>query len=296
MKTLTHPGPATQPRIVAVRARSRGELRTLTPGALLQEELTALAHELGEGSAYFEIHGGRLEPVSYCTPGPSTQERAMSFSSERGAELAHLVYGSGTVGYRHGAPFIHSHCLWMLPDGSLRGGHLWPETRSGAHAPVALFYGVEGARWVSADDEETRMPVFTAYEEAEAMAESPSIETTIARILPGQDITLTVERVAREAGYQRAAVRGGLGSLVGGQLIDPRNGTVRTVDGPGTEVVALVGSVEPTEDGPRARLSCTMVDLHGDLHAGELERGTNAVAVTFELILQNITTTTPSAN
>lgn len=296
MKTLTHPGPATQPRILAVRARSRGELRTLTPGALLQEELTTLAHELGEGSAYFEIHGGLLEPVSYCTPGPSTEERAMSFSSERGADIAHLVYGSGTVGYRHGAPFVHSHCLWMLPDGSLRGGHLWPETRSGGHAPTALFYGVEGARWVSADDEETRMPVFTAYEEAESMAERPTIETTIARILPGEDITLTVERVAREAGYERAAVRGGLGSLVGGQLVDPRNGAQRSVDGPGTEVVALIGSVEPTPDGPRARLSCTLVDLHGELHAGELVRGSNAVAVTFELILQNITTTTQSTH
>ncbi|MBF4458902.1 MULTISPECIES: PCC domain-containing protein [unclassified Pseudoclavibacter] len=296
MKTLTHPGPATQPRIRAVRARSRGELRTLTPGALLQEELTELAHELGEGSAYFELHGGLFTPVSYCTPGPSTEERAMSFSSERGAATAHLVYGSGTVGYRHGAPFVHSHCLWMLPDGSLRGGHLWPETRSGVTAPTALFYGVQGATWVSSDDDETRMPVFTAYEEEEAMAESPTIETTIARILPGEDITLTVERVAREAGYQRAAVRGGLGSLVGGQLIDPRNGLERSVEGPGTEVVALVGSVEPTAVGPRARLSCTMVDLHGELHAGELVRGSNAVAVTFELILQNITPATQPTN
>ncbi|WP_430592394.1 PCC domain-containing protein [Humidisolicoccus flavus] len=292
MQTLTHPGLATEPRIRSVSVHSQGMLRRLTPGTLLPEELTALARELGEGNGYFEIHGGTFEPVSYCTPGPATSERAMSFSSERGDELVHLIYGSGTIGFRDGAPYVHSHCLWIDPSGKLRGGHLWPETRVGTDAPTVALYGVTGATWISADDEETNMPVFTAYKEEGDMSTNASIETTIARVLPGEDISLTIERVAKEAGYERAVVRGGLGSLVGGQLLDPRTGQVKSVDGPGTEVVALIGHVETTEEGHRTRLSCTMVDLHGELHAGELVRGENAVAVTFELILQNLSETT----
>ena len=84
-------------------------------------------------------------------------------------------------------------------------------------------------------------------------------------------------------------VRGGIGSLVGGTFFDRVTGEKRHVDGPGTEVISIIGAVTLLHGHYETKISCTLVDRHGVVHAGELVPGENAVAVTFELIIQKIT-------
>nr|WP_243752531.1 PPC domain-containing DNA-binding protein [Leucobacter ruminantium] len=113
-------------------------------------------------------------------------------------------------------------------------------------------------------------------------------DTVIARVLPGEDITEALLEVCREAGFERATVRAGLGSFVGATFVDRASGEHRTADGPATEVIALIGDVRTVDGEPETRLSCTLVDRHGVVHAGELVPGENPVAATFELTVQRI--------
>lgn len=293
MKTLKHYGDALSPRIVSVATRSRGLLTTLTPGRNVLEELTEKLREMGTDSGYVELSSGSYNPVSYCVPAGGDSERAMSFSDAREVEQADLIYGAVTVGLRDNKPFIHSHCMWIDENQQQLGGHLWPGTVSGDPAPHAAIYGIYGARWTSADDPETRMPVFTpSIDERNPMPNKTDatgyLETVVARVRPNEDLTAAIETICREHGFTSAVVRGGLGSIVGGTFFDRVNGGVKHVDGPGTEVISIMGDVKLVDDHYETKLSCTLVDRHGVVHAGELVPGENAIAVTFELVIQNI--------
>ncbi|QYH34541.1 PPC domain-containing DNA-binding protein [Salinibacterium sp. M195] len=293
MNVLKHHGEALSPRIVSVPTRSRGVLTTLTPGRNVLEELTEKLREMGTDSGYVELSSGSYNPVDYCVPSDGDSERAMSFSEPRTVERAELVYGAVTVGLRDNKPFIHSHCMWIDEKQQQLGGHLWPETVSGDPAPHAAIYGIYGARWTSADDPETRMPVFTpSIDERNPMPNQTDatgyLETVVARVRPNEELTAAIETICRENGFASAVLRGGLGSLVGGTFFDRVNGGVRHVDGPGTEVISIMGDVKLVNGHYETKISCTLVDRHGVVHAGELVPGENAVAVTFELVIQKI--------
>jgi predicted DNA-binding protein with PD1-like motif len=293
MRTLEHPGETLQPRVLAVRAQSAGVLRSLDPGRSIADQLTETVQALGSDSGYAELFTGDYAPVSYCIPAAGDGERAVSFSEARRMERAHLVYGAATIGRREGRPFIHSHCLWLHESGQRSGGHLWPDTLAGSPAPRAVIYALYGARWDSADDPETRMPVFTpSADERNSMPQHPevarSIDTLVARVSPNEDLLGSVVALCRQEGMRSAVVRGGIGSLVGATFFDRATGQQRRVEGPGTEVISVVGSVENVGGSYETRLACTLVDRHGVVHAGELVPGENAVAVTFELIIQRI--------
>ncbi|MBH0130926.1 PPC domain-containing DNA-binding protein [Salinibacterium sp. NK8237] len=293
MEVLKHHGETLSPRIISVPTRSRGRLTTLTPGRNVLEELTELLREMGTDSGYVELFSGSYTPVSYCVPAGADSERAVSFSEARSVEHAELVYGAVTVGLRDNEPFIHSHCMWIDENQQQLGGHLWPETASGSPAPHAAIYGIYGARWTSADDPETRMPVFTpSIDERNPMpnqlAETGYLETVVARVRPNEDLTTAIVFLCEENGFTSAVVRGGLGSLVGATFFDRSTGGVTHVDGPGTEVISIMGDVALVNGVYETTISCTLVDLHGVVHAGELVPGENAVAVTFELVIQKI--------
>ena len=289
MQPLIHPGPKGRTRIISVPVRTKRALCRLEPGRPLVDQLHETLAELGSDSGFAEISGGEYSPLSYCIPDVATAEKALSFSETRAHDTAHLVYGSVTLGLREGEPYMHSHCFWQASDGALEGGHVWLETETGA-APFAVVTAIYGAQWNSATDPETQMPVFTPTERSIDMTdhEQHDADTVVARVLPNEDITAAVLRVASEHGFARASVRAGLGSFVGAVFIDRASGERKVVDGPATEVIALIGEVDTVDGEPSTRLSSTLVDRHGVIHAGELVPGENLVAATFELTLQRI--------
>lgn len=292
MQPLVHPGPTTEPRIIAQNVATRRAMCVLTDDRPLIDQLHETLAALGTDSGFAEIHGGDYAPLSYCVPDVATAEKALSFSETREHDAAHLMYGSVTLGVRDGAPYMHSHCFWQTTDGTFEGGHVWLETEPGHNAPFVVVTGIYGAQWQSTTDPETHMPVFTPVKRRSTMYEAQTAAegAVIARVLPNIDITDAVLRVCREAGYETASVRAGLGSFVGATFIDRATGQIRLADGPATEVIALVGDVRTIGGELAVRLTATLVDRHGVIHAGELVPGENLVAATFELTIQRIDT------
>ncbi|MDH6238122.1 DNA-binding protein [Cryobacterium sp. CG_9.6] len=241
-----------------------------------------------------ELIGGSLAPISYCVPARGEDGREVSYSEKRSETHGQLIFGAATLGLRDGKQWMHSHCVWLTPEGRLQAGHLWPETGVGSLPPVAVVQGLPGVDLESTDDPETRLPVFTPHPSANTGRRSPATglnRTVVARVCPNEDITLAVEKICAENGFDHAVVRGGIGSLIGATFM-PYNGITREpVAGPCTEVVTLVGHVMRTADDIRSQLMCTLVDTQGVVHAGGLVRGENPVAVTYELFVQEITLT-----
>ncbi|UTX54040.1 PCC domain-containing protein [Leucobacter aridicollis] len=310
MLPLVHPGPKTQPRILTRNVRTLRALCELRGGRPVIDQLHDTLTALGADSGFAEIHGGSYAPLSYCVPDVATSEKALSFSATRHHDSANLLYGSVTLGIRDEAPYMHSHCLWQAPAGGLEGGHVWLETEAGEAAPVAVVTAVFDAQWRSTTDPETKMPVFTPHahtterERGHVMIHDSNAtqqpgpttdvepggeaDTVIARVLPGIDITDALIRICADAGFDRASVRAGLGSFVGATFVDRATGGHTVIDGPATEVIALIGDVRRVAGELQTRLSCTLVDRHGVIRAGELVPGENLVAATFELTVQRL--------
>lgn len=286
MQPLVHPGPISERRIISVPVRTQRVFYPLQPGRTIVGQLHEALVALGADSGFAELHGGEYAPLSYCTPDVATRERALSFSDTSDHNRAPLLYGSVTLGVRENEPYMHSHCFWQALDGTLEGGHVWLETEAGSTPPFAVVTAVFGALWRSTTDPETNMPVFTPEKLGAVMQHET--DTIIARVLPNIDITEALLKVCREAGYERASVRAGLGSFVGATFIDRVSGEHITVDGPATEVIALIGDVHTVDGELQTQLSCTLVDRHGVIHAGQLVPGENLIAATFELTVQRL--------
>ncbi len=288
---LLHAGlPAVQ-RINSILTKSGGVCIRIPQGESLLKAITQALHDMGTDSGFAEIYGGELSPANYCIPAESDGEgRAVSFSDSKALRRTELISASATIGIRDGAPYMHCHGHFLTTKGKHVGGHLFPETYAGINGPWAAVYGLSNVQWVSADDPETNMPVFTPREvQGNTMDESSGMNNTvIARVLPNEDITESVLRMCAEQGFSTAVIRAGLGSLIGASYKDRETGQRRQIDGPGTEVTSLTGHVSTTNGIAETHLTCTLVDRHGQIHAGELIPGMNPVAVTFELVIQQI--------
>ena len=147
--------------------------------------------------------------------------------------------------------FIHAHAAWFDANGDLRGGHLLPETVIGANGVTVLAHTLQDATQHSADDPESRLPVFTPTE-SQAPNASPNGDTTsarvavIARVCPGENLLAACGDLMRAHGLRSARVGGSIGSLVGAALQRPSG--VLWIDGPATEV-ALTGQLHLDETG-----------------------------------------------
>lgn len=293
MKPLIHPGEPLQPRIQPVTVKTKTVMRQLEAGKPLAKQLTDIVAEYGSTSGAAELYSGDCDPVSYVIPTAGNGVKAVGFSETRTTEQAKYIYGAATIGFRFGEPFVHSHSMWNNAAGETLGGHLWHDTIVGEEGIFAIIHIMDGVDLISADDTETDMPVFTPHASERKVfdvnVETELRNTVVARVLPGEDITEAIIKTSKEAGFTAVSVRAGIGSLVGGEFINRATGKTHQVDGPGTEVIALIGHIRDVSAAePEVRLSCTMVDRHGVVHAGELIPGVNPVAVTFELVLQEM--------
>lgn len=293
MKPLTHPGERFEPRIKPVKVKTKTVVRQLTVGEPLTKQLTDIVAEYGATSGAAELYSGDCDPVKYVIPTAGNGIKAVGFSETRTTDQAKYIYGAATIGFRYGEPFVHSHSMWNNAEGETLGGHLWADTMVGEDGVFAIVHVMDGVDLISADDPETDMPVFTPHATErkvfDVTAETELRNTVVARVLPGEDITEAIIKTSRDAGFTAVSVRAGIGSLVGAEFRNRATGEVRVVDGPGTEIIALIGHVaDVNTEEPEVRLSCTLVDRHGVVHAGELLPGVNPVAVTFELVLQEM--------
>ncbi|MGW4479824.1 PCC domain-containing protein [Rhodococcus triatomae] len=279
---LQHPGPVARERLESVPSGTVTLRLALEPGRRLIDAIDDELARVGADSAQVELLGGPLSRVSYCVPALCTDgSRAAWYSDTHEAVTpVTLAGGSATVGRRDGERFMHCHAAWYDANGDLRGGHLWPDTVVGATPVEVALHVFDSAVLTSGVDDETLMPVFTPSPTTNVVVGNR--RSVMTRVRPGVEIHEAVQKVMAECGFDEASVRGSLGSLVGATLL--RDGGVELADGPATEV-ALAGHAVR---GGEAHLSAFVMDRHGAVHVGELARRGNLVAVTFELLVEEI--------
>ncbi|PZW54537.1 putative DNA-binding protein with PD1-like motif [Pseudomonas sp. URIL14HWK12:I3] len=106
----------------------------------------------------------------------------------------------------------------------------------------------------------------------------------VARLKPNEDVIDSAEALCASHGIACAVVRGGLGSLIDGELRyhGERGHQAIHVPGPGIEILSLSGEVI----AGRSHLQAVLADADGKLFAGCLQRGRNLSFITVELTLQ----------
>lgn len=106
----------------------------------------------------------------------------------------------------------------------------------------------------------------------------------VARLKPNEDVIDSAEALCASHGITCAVVRGGLGSLIDGDLRyhGEHGDRIIHVPGPGIEILSLSGEVIAGQ----SHLQAVLADADGKLFAGCLQRGRNLSFITVELTLQ----------
>jgi uncharacterized protein len=103
----------------------------------------------------------------------------------------------------------------------------------------------------------------------------------LVRLKPNEDLVGGVEAAALAQGFRHAVVRTAVGSLVDASLSYGEKAR-RAVEGPGIEILTLMGEVR---DG-RADLRGTISDKDANVFGGRFVKGENPICITLELVLQ----------
>ena len=278
-RTILHPGP------VAPVRHSRAEAETvpldfaIESGDTVEAGLARGVAAAGCDAAYVAFADARMQPFRYVmpagSPGPS---HAAWYSETFAPEGVVLVERAGAVvGLRDGAPFVHCHGLWRLPDGALAMGHMLPADSRAAERIRIEGIGLRGAVFDSCHDPETNFTLFAA--EVTARPRSPDASALAMTLRPNQDVCQAIEAICGEARIGAARVFG-IGSLNGARFeAGP------AMDSYASELLIRDGRVEGTPEGTRARLDVAVVATDGTIFDGVLVRGDNPVCVTFELVI-----------
>lgn len=287
LTTLRHPGPAAAERIVSVPTRARVVRRELAPGELVTEGLWRLLEDAGGRSGSAEISSGELDHLPYVFPAVSHRpDRAATFSETHIAQgETALMLGAATIGHRDGERFAHVHATWVDRSGVVRGGHVLEGARVGRVPVNVVLRAYDDVELHSAEDAETLLPTFSPHTSTGAVRGVRPADVVVSRVRPGVDLVEAVRRICVGAGWDRAIVHSSLGSTVGARF--HHDGEVLEVTGPAVEFTKLVGvATDVLSDRPDIRLSGTCVDIEAHVHSGTVIAAENAVAVTFELVVE----------
>ncbi len=282
MRCVSQPGPATDPRTIAIPAGAVDIDATLAPGAPLLDQLYDLLRRHGCESGVFHMTGGTLDPFAYVIPALSPNEQHAAYYSEtfRPAGPSHLSQGAVTMGLRDGEPFFHCHAFWTESGGKSAGGHILPFETIVAGAIRVVGIGLKGAAFETHADAETGFPLFTPVPAGshDAIPAPELIPALAVRLKPHEDIVTSLEGVVRAVGWQRARVHGGVGSIIGARYID-----APPVDPFATEMFLTDGMIDPL--GDHSHLETGLVDLTGALSSGSLVPEDNPILMTLEVVL-----------
>jgi len=283
MRLIEHTGPVATQRRQSVEGSLDPIALSLPAGADLLHTLSSVLDAHGAQSAVAMLHGGSFSPFAYVMPALSrTPEHAVYFSDRHVPQVpVHLETATVTVGRREGQPWLHCHGTWHDANGERQGGHMLPNEAVISQPIAASIWLLRGVNFVVLPNEETR---FTLFQPMATTALPGAARAIALQVSPNEDLCTALEAECAARGITQARIRGGVGSLVGAVFDDGR-----TVEPFVTEVLVREGTVSTDSDGQlRADVDVTMVDYTGGLTEGRLQRGANAVLVTFELVIEPI--------
>jgi len=280
VRVLRQPGPAAEPRTLAVPCGVRSLKLTFAAGTSVLDAVEQAFAPHGIESAIVRIAGGAFDPLVYVMPAPSVDGiRAAWYSKTHSptgrCPIGELVF---TYGRRDGAPFLHCHGTWRHSDDSLHAGHLMPHDARFAEPVEADVLAISGAVFDQLEDAETMFKLFTPVPLATA-PEADSKRGVLCRVKPNAEIHGEIERVAAEHGIDRGTIHG-IGSLVGCDFADGRH-----MASIASELFIRAGTLEPVDGRTQAALDLVIVDIDGQIFEGPVVNGTNRVCITFELLI-----------
>jgi predicted DNA-binding protein with PD1-like motif len=272
LRSLRQPGPPHPNRIDCVRGDPLPLRYALSPGATLNQAITAPLVEAGFQSATVTLHDLAVAPFRYVMPGPADDDTHVAYFTAPVAPegVSRIEQATATFGWIDGTPSIHCHAVWVEPDGRRRGGHILPGETILAGSTDATACGFRTIRMQATADPETN---FTLFQPSGA-GTGPGL---VARIKPNQDILTALETIARAHNMRDATVHGSLGSLIGARFT---HGGL--VSDHATEVLVRQGHIR----GGVAALEMLVVDMRGEVHEGWLAHAANPVCITFDLFLE----------
>ena len=288
IQPLQHPGPVALHRRTSVATRSVSRQVVLPAGTRLIDAAAAAIESLGAASGQIELLDGFFSKVSYCIPALCYDGSAAATFSETHHAItpARLIAGSIVVGFRDGQRWAHCHAAWFDAHGTVKGGHVWPDTIIGPSPIHAVVHALPDAELINATDTETGLPVFTPQRADHGRPDIADSRTVVSRVAPGMRVDTAIRDVMRDFDFQRASIAGTVGSLVG--AVFHRDGDVLVMEGPATEV-SLTGEFDLRFDGDEgARISGLAIDRFGGVAFGEFVKEETIVAITLELLVEEI--------
>ena len=307
LQAVSHPGPAADQRISAVETRGVSFRRRIPTyrGAALYDVLSETVAMGGSRYGLVEFSAADLSRVDYCVPADGDEVHPMWYSATMSSPNARVLAGTATIGLRDGKRWSHVHALWLEKEGGmLKSGHVWPETTVDdglLEAEAISFDSVELSYGVC---EEAGMPVFEpSSSPAPAAAgslqhksgENTEIEVfsrsrfIVARVRPNVLLSEAIQTLCAEFGIAEGRIRGGTGSLIGAVFSAEMSARHRmSSPPPATEVVYLRGRVSNSFPCQQFELYAGLVDKTGTFHAGRLDPTTNRVAVTYDLVIEDL--------
>ncbi|MEI4484816.1 DUF296 domain-containing protein [Frigidibacter sp. MR17.14] len=273
LTALPHPGPRAPDRRPAVATTLKPLSGTLRAGEVVMEGIGRILDEAGCKGGMLDLAGLVCDPFRFVLPAHSDDGLHAAWYSATHAPEGPVIIREGTamLGMKEGAPFLHCHGIWEETSGKTHMGHLLP-----FDSIVARDHAVSGlgapAAWLEAlPDAETAFTLFTPKG-------GDGGRHLLARLCPDEDVTLAVERLAREHGITRARVHG-VGSVC----------VIRFTDGSVMDCIATeIRLTWATIEGGEARIGIAAVDTDGGVMRGTLIPGANPVGVTFELLIERL--------
>jgi predicted DNA-binding protein with PD1-like motif len=284
-KEIRHPGPADPNRIDSFAAPSRSLDFTLASGLHLLDAVATPLEAAGLTGAGVIFKNVRFKPFRYVLPAyaPDAEHVAYYSATHAPEEEIEVACANLTYGRKDGGPFLHCHAMWRDRSGRMCGGHVLPSEAVVSAPGHAVAFGTAWIAMVSQFDPETKFTLFRPITPEGAETESKAEpRCVLARLKPNVDLIEGIEEVCRRHDIRNAAVRSGVGSIVGTEFEDGR-----MIHEHPTEILVLGGRIAPDHNGRvRADLSIAVADTKGDLHEGKPIRGRNPVLICFELVLE----------
>lgn len=263
---MIHPGPRAAERAVAVRADLRPIAGVLPAGRVLMSAVGRLFADAGCKGGVLWLDGVTCDPIRYVLPAPSTDGiHAAWYSATRAPDgLVTIRRATATVGWKDGAPFLHCHGTWGETM-----GHLLPLDSVLAADAQVHGLGAPDAWFDALPDAETAFTLLTP----QGGGTGPGL---LARILPGEDVITAIEALCARHGIKNARLHG-VGSI----------DHIRFTDGSRMDCHATELRLDgATLAQGRATVPIEVVDIAGTIMRGTLERGTNPIGVTLELLIE----------
>lgn len=251
----------------------------LEPGLSLLDAVARPLRLAGFTSAVLELAGGGFAPFSYVLPAAAADTTHAAWYSAprtppRGAQLERSCVTFGQrIGRDGPEAWLHCHGVWQEAAGRC-GGHILPEESRVAAPIAARAWGLGGMGFQVAADPETNFALFAPIFQP---ARRGSTRAIAFRIRPNEDLSHALAAICRLHRFERAILRGSLGSLDGASFAD--GGKVPDY---ATEFLVTRGLVGP--EG--TTFSILLADMAGQLHEGQLLPGQNPVCITVEGLLE----------